>query len=109
MHLLNLELGMFVDIVARSSDVANAFFCEAELRHDGAEAAGIGILLEVAEGADPGGDLGEGEEFRAGIIEAGGRVAEGDKLLLAGGGHEGVDVGLDQYVRYIARHYKERK
>ena len=41
MHLLNLGLGMFVDIVARSSDVANAFFCEAELRHDGAEAAGI--------------------------------------------------------------------
>ena len=70
--MLNLGLGMFVDIVARSSDVvANAFFCEAELRHDGAEAAGIGILLEVAEGADPGGDLGEGEEFRAGIIEAG--------------------------------------
>ena len=41
MHLLNLGLGMFVDIVASSSAVAVARLFEAELRHDGAEAAGI--------------------------------------------------------------------
>ena len=59
---LNFWLGMFANIIPSSSAVAVARLFEAELRHDGAEAAGIGILLEVAEGADPGGDLGEGEE-----------------------------------------------
>ena len=42
---------MFANIVASSSAVAVARLFEAELRHDGAEAAGIGILLQVAKGA----------------------------------------------------------
>ena len=50
-HLFNLWLGMFADIITPGAVVPAARLFEAELRHDGAEAAGIGILLEVAKGA----------------------------------------------------------
>ena len=50
-QMLNFWLGMFANIIPSSSAVVAARLFEAELRHDGAEAAGIGILLEVAKGA----------------------------------------------------------
>ena len=48
---LYLRLRMFTNIIPSSSAVVAARLFGAELRHDGAEAAGIGILLQVAKGA----------------------------------------------------------
>ena len=48
---LYLWLGMFADIIPPGAVVPAARLFGAELRHDGTEAAGIGILLEVAKGA----------------------------------------------------------
>ena len=91
-HLLYLRLNMFAYIVAAPLVMALAFFRESELGHDGAEAAGLWTLLQVAVGDDLGGNLRESEEFRTGILETGGRVVDGDEFFLAGRNHEGLDM-----------------
>ena len=74
---LNLRLRKFTYIIASPAAVPATRLFEAELGHDGSEASAIGILLEVADGADLGGDFCQGEEFRSCLLEAGGGVAEG--------------------------------
>ena len=93
---LNLRLRKFTYIIASPAAVPATRLFEAELGHDGSEASAIGILLEVADGADLGGDLCQGEEFRSCLLEAGGGVAEGDELLLVGLDHETLDMGLER-------------
>jgi len=56
---------MFANPVTTSTIVAFTFLDESQLCHDGSEAAGVGVLLQVAPHADLGGDFGEGEEHHA--------------------------------------------
>ena len=93
-HALEVGLGAFAQVVTACAVLAIPVFLEPELGHDGAEAALVGLALQVAVGGDLGGYLGQGEEHGAGVLHAGGREVEGDELLFAGGHHEGVDVGL---------------
>ena len=62
-HLVDLRLCMLVYIIATSATMADAFTLKPELGHDGAEAAGVGILLQAAERNDLGGYFGQGEEL----------------------------------------------
>lgn len=64
-HFVYFRLQMFANPVTTSTIVAFTFLDESQLCHDGSEAAGGGVLLQVAPHADLGGDFGEGEEHHA--------------------------------------------
>ena len=46
--LLYLRLCMFADVISSKTAVAHARLLEPELCHDGSEAAGVGVFLQVA-------------------------------------------------------------